>query len=64
MISRYLLIACTLFLTGSNALRPLPEYQGAVLKVMNSFLSPANKEQADSVNSTLLAEDIIIRGEW
>lgn len=31
--------------------------------MMSSFLSPANQEQANAINSTLLADDVVIRGK-
>lgn len=57
------LITTLLLSRTSNALRSIPEYQVAILKVVSSFLSPANKQQADSINSTLLADNIVIRGK-
>ena len=50
--------------TQANNWRPIPEYQAAVIKVMSSFLSPANLEQANAINSTLLSDDVVIRGEY
>lgn len=60
-VSRLLSLAATL--QQVNAFRPIPEYQAAVIKVMSSFLSPANQEQANAINSTLLADDVVIRGK-
>lgn len=42
--------------------RPVPEYQAALIKVMNSFLSPNNLQQATAVNSTLLSDNVVTRG--
>lgn len=42
--------------------RPVPEYQAALIEIMNSFLSPNNLQQATAVNSTLLSDNVVIRG--
>lgn len=59
---RFFLLAASLLASSAYSLRPVQEYQVAIAKVMASYLSPANMEQAKAINSTLLADNVIIRG--
>lgn len=57
-----LMAVTTFMVTSTHAFRSITEYQDALAMVMQSFLSPANQIQADSINSTLVAEDVVMRG--
>lgn len=49
-------------LSTATAFRTIPEYQQAIGRLSASYVSPNNREQADAINSTLLADNVVIRG--
>lgn len=58
----FLLVVVTFMPVQAKSFRPIAEYQGALIEVMSSFLSPANQVQASAINSTLLSDNVVIRG--
>lgn len=58
-------LACLPLLLGSaTAFRSIPEYQQAVSRLSASYVSPNNQEQAAAINSTLLCENVVVRGTF
>lgn len=51
-------------ISTSSAFRTIPEYQQAIGRLSASYVSPNNREQAEAINSTLLADNVVIRGMY